>query len=108
MSGHLTTASVMMCPHGGTVQGIPASPRAQAAGSPMLSAADTFLIAGCSFAPGVPSPCISVQWVQPATRGSTGGNPLLTMASLGMCIAATGAVQGVVIIASTQPNVSGE
>jgi hypothetical protein len=109
MSGHLTTATVMTCPHGGTVQGIPSSPRAQAGGAPMLSAADTFMIAGCPFVLGlVPSPCLTVQWVQPATRGTSSGAPLLTLASVGMCVAATAAVQGTVLISSTQSNVTGE
>jgi hypothetical protein len=99
----------MTCPHGGTVQAIPSSPRAQAAGAPLVSASDTFMIAGCAFViAGAPSPCLTVQWVQPATRGTTAGAPLLTMASLGFCIAATGAVQGPVIIAATQPDVTGQ
>jgi hypothetical protein len=109
MSGHLTTATVMTCPHGAPVQAVPSGTPPQAGGAPMLSAADTFTIAGCPFVLGlVPSPCIMVQWVQPATRGTTSGVPLLTLSSVGLCIAATGAPQGTVIIASTQPNVTGQ
>ena len=108
MPGFLTAASVMTCPHGGTVQAIPASTNVQAAGAPVLTSADTFLVAGCAFVLGVvPSPCISVQWVQTAAQSTVGGNPTLTEASVGLCLAATQAPQGPVVIASTQPNAAG-
>jgi hypothetical protein len=109
MSGLLTTNSVMMCPHGGTVQVIPSDTSVTAGGAPVVTASDTFLIAGCAFVIGVvPSPCISVQWVQPATRSTKGQNPTLTLASTGLCLAATQAVQGPVMILDTQPNVTGQ
>ena len=108
MSGMLTTASVLMCPHGGTVQAIPASTSVQFAGAPAVTATDTFMIAGCPFVIGiVPSPCLTVQWVQPAMQSSLTGNPTLTEASVGLCLAATMAPQGPVVIASTQPDVTG-
>lgn len=110
MSGLLTTDSVMMCPHGGSVQAIPSGGSVQAGGAPVVTAADTFLIAGCAFTlpPAVPSPCLTVQWVQPATNSTSSGNPTLTMASVGLCQAATQAVQGTVIISETQPSVVGQ
>jgi len=109
MPGLLTTASVMMCPHGGAVQAIPSDANVQASGAPVVTASDTFLIAGCPFVIGlVPSPCISVQWVQPATQSTKGQNPTLTLASIGLCVAATQAVQGPVMIVDTQPNVTGQ
>ncbi len=108
MPGLLTTASVLMCPHGGTVQATPSSTAVQFAGAPGVTASDTFVVAGCPFVIGVvPSPCVSVQWVQPAEMSSVGGNPALTEASVGLCLAATQAPQGPVMIASTQPSVSG-
>jgi len=108
MPAFLTTASSMMCPHGGTVMAIPSSASAQAGGAPMLTATDTFTIVGCAFnISAVPSPCVSVQWVQPATKSTRGGAPTLTMASVGLCLAATQAPQGPVVIASTQTQASG-
>jgi hypothetical protein len=108
MPGLLTTASVMMCPHGGTVQASPTSASVQIGGAPALTASDVFVIAGCPFIIAlVPSPCISVQWVQPAAQSSIAGNPTLTEASVGLCLAATQAPQGPVMITTTQPNVSG-
>jgi hypothetical protein len=109
MSGLITTAAVMMCPHGGTVQGTPSSPRVQAGGAPLLTATDLFVIAGCPFILGlVPHPCVSVQWVQPATRSTAGSNPTLTMESVGLCVAADQAVQGTVLITTTQQNATGQ
>jgi hypothetical protein len=108
MSGFLSAASVLMCPHGGSVQIVPSNTAVQFAGAPAVTASDTFIVAGCAFVIGVvPSPCVSVQWVQPATGSTVGGNPTLTEASVGLCLAATQAPQGPVVIASTQPNVSG-
>lgn len=108
MSGMLTTATVMMCPHGGMVQAIPSSTAVQFGGAPVVTAADTFMIAGCPFVIAlVPSPCLSVQWVSPALQSQVNSNPTLTEASVGLCLAATQAPQGPVTISSTQPQVSG-
>jgi hypothetical protein len=107
MPALLTAASVMMCPHGGMVTATPGSTRATI-DAPILRGSDTFIIAGCSFAPGsVVSPCVSVNWVQTATRVRHGGDFVLTEASVGLCVAGTQAPQGTILIASTQPKVSG-
>jgi hypothetical protein len=106
MPALLTTASVMMCPHGGTVTAVSAN-TVTAGGAPILRGSDTFIIAGCVFAPGgVPSPCISINWVTTAQQVSCSA-PVLNEASVGLCAAATQAVQGTALIASTQPQVSG-
>jgi hypothetical protein len=108
MGEFLTTASVMMCPHGGQVQPASANSRVSADSAPMLRSSDTFVIAGCPFnVAGAPHPCVTVQWVTAALR-STVGDPTLTTDSLGLCQAADQAVQGQVQIASTQASVSGE
>jgi hypothetical protein len=106
MPALLTSASIMMCPHGGTVSAVPGQSRA-IAGSPILRASDTCLIAGCPFFIGtVASPCVSVQWVQ-SGRVRSGGEFVLNESSVGLCLAATQAMQGTVLIAQTQPNVEG-
>jgi hypothetical protein len=108
MPGFLTAASVLMCPHGGTVQIVPSNTTVMFGGAPAVTASDTFIVAGCAFVIGiVPSPCVTVQWVQPASQSTVGSNPTLTEASVGLCLAATQAPQGPVVIASTQPDVSG-
>lgn len=108
MAGLLTIASVMMCPHGGTVQAVSSNAQTSAAGAFVLRASDTFVIVGCPFVIStVASPCVSVQWIVPAARSRVGGDPTLTEASVGLCCAATQAPQGPVSIVSTQPRVSG-
>jgi len=107
MPSLLTASSTMMCPHGGTVSATPGATRATI-DAPILRGSDTFQIAGCTFAPGsVPSPCISVQWVVTATRVKHGGELVLNESGVGLCLAATQAPQGTVIIASTQTKVDG-
>lgn len=96
-----------MCPHGGTVTAVPGQSQALA-GAPVLRVSDTCTIAGCAFnVSGVPSPCVSVQWVQGAARVNAGGDSVLNESSVGMCLAATQAPQGTVIIAATQAAVQG-
>ena len=107
MPALLTTASTMMCPHGGTVMAVPGQSQTTA-GAPVLRMSDTCTIAGCAFnISGVPNPCVTVQWVQAATRVQAGSDFVLNEASVGLCLAATQAPQGSVLIASTQPSVSG-
>jgi len=107
MPALLTPSSSMMCPHGGMVIATPGSTRANA-GAPILRGSDTFTIAGCSFqVSGAPSPCVSVNWVQTATRVKHSGALVLHQGSVGLCLAATQAPQGTVLINSTQTRVSG-
>ena len=107
MPALLTVASTMMCPHGGMVTAVPGSTRASA-GAPILRGSDTFIIAGCGFnVSAVPSPCVSVTWVQTATRVQHAGALVLNEASVGLCTAATQAPQGTVLIAATQSSVNG-
>lgn len=108
MPALLTVSSVMMCPHGGSVQASTTNTRATAGGDPLVRQSDIFVIAGCPFVIGiVPSPCVQVQWIQSALRGQVESDFLLNEESVGLCLAATGAPQGAVLVASTQPQVSG-
>jgi hypothetical protein len=109
MSGLLNSSSVMMCPHGGTVQAITTNTRAKAGGDFILRSSDTFIIAGCPFMIGPsPHPCVQVQWVQPDTRSQVMSDFTLSEASVGLCVAPDQAVQGTVLINFTQPQVSGQ
>ena len=107
MPALLTPSSTMMCPHGGTVTAIPGSTRAMAGGAPAVRASDTFIIAGCSFAPVAPHPCLTVQWVLTALRIRHGGDFVLSESSIGLCLAGDQAPQGVVMVVATQQQVSG-
>src|SRR5260370_23161815 len=102
MPALLNTASVMMCPHGGTVQAISSNTRASAGGAFVLRATDTFIIAGCPFStPAGPHPCVQVPWVQTAQRIKAGGDPTLTPASVGLCVAPDQALQGTLLMTAT-------
>jgi uncharacterized Zn-binding protein involved in type VI secretion len=99
--------NVTMCPHGGSVQGIPSTPRVLVSGMPAVALGDTFPIAGCAFTiPGVgPHPCIMAQWVTPAVRVFIMGRPAITQASVGLCMAPDGAPQGPPVVSVNQPRV---
>ena len=78
------------------------------ADAPVLRMSDTCTVAGCAFnISGVPNPCVTVQWVQGAARVQAAGDFVLNEASVGLCLAATQAPQGAVLIAATQPLASG-
>lgn len=107
MPALLTAASTMMCPHGGVVTAIPSQTSASA-GDPILLGSDTFMVAGCPFnIAGVPNPCLTVQWLVTATRVQAGGVFVLNESSVALCLAATMAPQGAVLIVDTQPSVEG-
>jgi hypothetical protein len=108
MAGLLNISSTLMCPHGGTVQVISANTKVKAAGSYLLRSTDTFTIVGCPFVLGIPPhPCVRVQWVQPALKSKAVSDSTLTASSVGLCVAADQAVQGTVLIQTTQSQVSG-
>ena len=103
MGDLLTAAAQITCTHGGTVQAVTSQSRALAASQPILTAADSFIVAGCPFFIGpLASPCITINWIVPDTATTASGSPTLSTNSVGLCIAATGAVQGPAIISSTQ------
>jgi hypothetical protein len=105
MPGLLTTASTLQCPHGGVVTGTPGATSAKA-DAVVLRASDTFTIAGCPFnVAGGASPCLTVQWVVPATRVRHAGDLVLNESSVGLCIGP--APQGTVIVAGTQAKAAG-
>ena len=110
MGGLLNTASVLMCPHGGTLSAITSNTRVNVGGAPAVRASDTFTIAGCPFTlpSATPSPCVSVQWISPDTRSQAMSDFTLSEASVGLCLAATQAPQGTVLITTTQEQVTGQ
>ncbi len=110
MPHNLTTASTLMCPHGGTVTIAASGEKAQAGGAVMVTSSDTFTIAGCPYqlptTPPTPSPCTTVQWTASQSRIKIGGNAALDESSVGLCIGS--GPQGSVIVQSTQSKVQGQ
>jgi hypothetical protein len=103
--GALTKSSTMQCPHGGQVQPVPSQSRAKA-GDFLLTSADTFTIAGCTFTlpSGTPSPCLSVTWLVADTR-VTACTATLSESDTGLCMNGQNAPQGQVSIVNTQQRV---
>ena len=107
MPALLTTASVLMCPHGGTVTASSGNTRVKAAQAFVLRQSDQFVVAGCSLSGATPpSPCVQVRWVA-ASRSKAAGDATLNESSTGLCVAASQAVQGTVLIGGVQPRVTG-
>ena len=107
--GALNAASTLQCPHGGTVTVTPSNPNIKAGGAPLVTASDTFTVAGCPFqlptTPPTPSPCVSVKWTVTDQKVKTSGGPTLSQSSVGMCFSAQQAPQGPVVISGTQAQV---
>jgi hypothetical protein len=105
----LTRSTVMQCLHQGLVQAATQNSRVRAAGDFVLRGTDTFTILGCVFTTpgGTPHPCVTVRWSSEATRSTVVGDAPLTESSIGQCLAADQAVQGVVSINGAQPRVTG-
>ena len=107
MSGNALTANAtMQCPHGGQVQATPSNSRVKG-DAYLLTSADTFTIAGCSFTipPGTPSPCVSVQWLVADLRVKA-GSATLSEGDSGMCMSGAKVPQGPVSVVNTQRRVS--
>ena len=108
----LTTASTLMCPHGGSVTIASANASATAGGVPLALATDTYAITGCPFqipvGPAmVPHPCVKVQWLKTSLRTRVNGSFAIGLDGAGLCLAADQIPQGPVVIAQAQARVSG-
>jgi hypothetical protein len=103
MAEILTTASSIMCPHGGSVSIVSSNTSTRAGGAAMVRPSDTFIVAGCAFSlPAGPHPCVTVEWQAPAATTKAAGAAVLTRNSIGLCKAADQAVQGAAIVQNTQ------
>lgn len=104
----LTTASTVLCMHGGSVMLTTSNTKFFAGGSLALLETDIHPVAGCPFTlpPSKPSPCVRIEWSGGASTATVDGVPVLIMSSVGQCINAEGAPQGVATKASTQSKVA--
>lgn len=108
MPSYLTTASTILCPHGGQAILLTAN-RSALAGAPILLESDMHPVVGCPFTVGLKySPCIRIEWTAAASRTSVQGTATLVQSSIGQCLNVEGAIQGIAIIATTQPQVSSQ
>jgi hypothetical protein len=106
MPKNLTTASSIMCPHGGQAILVTSNTQSSAGHMPMLLQSDQHMIAGCPFAVGpVYTPCMTIQWQAPAVQVTVNDVGVLTQSSVGLCLNAAGAPQGTAIVVNTQMQV---
>jgi hypothetical protein len=107
MAGNaLTTASTVMCPHGGQATLTTSNTRVTADGSPALLETDVHPVTGCPFTIGSKySPCVRIEWSAGADAATVSGTPVLLQSSQGKCLSAEGATQGLAIIVNTQMKV---
>ena len=93
-----------MCTHGGTAALTTSNTKMKVDGAPALLESDVHSVAGCPFTlPGPkPSPCIKIEWTAGATMCKSDGTKVLIQSSVGKCISAESATQGLAIIAQTQ------
>ena len=98
-----------MCPHGGRATLFTSNSRSSAGGAPALLESDVHPVVGCPFTVASNySPCVRIEWSAGANKGTVNGTPVLVKTSIGKCINAGGAVQGVATIVNTQMKVSAQ
>ncbi len=87
MPGYLLhVGATVLCMHGGQATPTSPSPRVRAGGQPVTTQPAPYAVAGCPFAPGgVPTPCVTAQWVTAAKRVRAGGMPVLLQDSQAVC-----------------------
>ncbi|MGH7185847.1 MAG: hypothetical protein ACREWG_02215 [Gammaproteobacteria bacterium] len=103
----LTTTSTVMCPHAGQAQLITTNTEALVDGAPALLQTDVHPIVGCTFTPVAYSPCVSIRWVTGAVQTKIREVPVLLQTSVGLCLNAAQAPQGLAIVVQVQQRAKG-
>jgi len=99
----LTTTSTVTCIHGGQAILLTANTKVMVDGAPALLETDIHPVAGCPFTIGPKySPCVRIEWTAGAAKVTIDGTKVLVRSSIGKCISAEGAPQGIALIMNTQ------
>lgn len=100
----LTTASQIKCTHGGTATLTTANTTVKVDNAFALVETDVHPVAGCPFTvpPGKPQPCVRIEWSAGAVMGKANQVAFLVQSSVGRCISAEGATQGIAIVVPVQ------
>ena len=110
MSGFVFhVGATALCPHGGQVSVVSGNARVTVSGQPVALLSDLFTIGGCPFQiPGPkPQPCVTVQWLVPASRVRVNGQPVILQSSTGICQSVEQIPQGPPNMVATQFRVKG-
>jgi hypothetical protein len=104
----LTTSSTILCAHGGQAIPLTSNGTVAAGGAPVLLESDVHAVVGCPFTIGPKySPCVRIEWSLGAPSIGIGGTAPLVQSSVGTCLGAEGAPQGVAMISQTQAKAAG-
>ena len=100
----LTTASTVMCPHGGSLKLTTSNQIAIISGAPALLLTDVHQVGGCPFLlpNGKPQPCVTARWTSGATQAKLWDIPMLLQNSVGLCFSAEQIPQGPPVVAAVQ------
>jgi hypothetical protein len=92
----------VLCAHGG--QAVPSAPipRVLVSEQPVVTIGAPETVAGCSFTTAPTGPCLTGQWVVPATRVFAMGQPVAILGGPGVCTPTGTPMTGVVV----QPRVT--
>jgi hypothetical protein len=82
----LHLGATVLCMHVGQAQPVASNPRVKVGGQPIVTQISTYTIAGCTFVPPSPGPCVTAQWVVAAARVKAGGVPVLLQDSQAVCV----------------------
>jgi hypothetical protein len=96
--------AAVQCVHAGIAQPLTVNPRVTVSGQLIVTMANTYTIAGCTFpamTSGAP-PCATAQWMTGALRVTSMGQPVVVQSSASTCIP-TGTP---LLIVATQTRVS--
>jgi uncharacterized Zn-binding protein involved in type VI secretion len=95
--------ATVLCAHGGQAQPTTPNTRVLVSGMPIVTMTAPWVVAGCPFSPGAPSPCVTAQWIVAASRVLANGQPVVIVGSQSLC-----APNGTpLIVAQTQTRVIG-
>jgi hypothetical protein len=100
----LTTASTILCPHGGELQLSTSNTMAIILGAPAMLVTDVHSISKCPFTlpGGTPQPCVIARWMTGATWAKVRGIPLLLQNSVGTCFSAEQIPSGPPVVVAVQ------
>lgn len=101
----MTTQSQIKCMHMASAILTTSNTKLTVDGAPALLETDVHPVAGCPFTlpGGKPSPCVRIEWSAGTTKMTSGGTKVLIRTSIGKCYSPESAMQGIAIIAMTQP-----
>jgi hypothetical protein len=101
MPAVLTMTSQEQCPHGGIAIHMTANTLLMADESLVLLESDIHPVVGCPFTAGlVYMPCLTIEWAAGATSLTVNGTGVLTETSIGKCLNASQAPQGIALVSN--------